>query len=72
MKRITKEDVLAIRAGTLKSFGLEDNAACGAAKTCIQYVKRMCRKQMAKQGIKDYKARVNWEQSIITIQAIAL
>lgn len=72
MERITKDDVLGIKAGTVKSFGLKDNAACNSAKTCIQYVKRVHRKTMEEKGITDYKTSVNWNQSIITIQAVAL
>lgn len=72
MERITKDDVLKITPGSIKSFGLSDNAACNAAKVCVQYVKRICRDKMAAKGIADYKTNVNWEQSIVTIQAVAV
>ena len=70
MERLTQKDILELKAGAIKSFGLKDNAACNAAKTCVQYVKRMHKDSMSSRGISDYKVSVNWDQSIVTIQAL--
>jgi ribosomal protein L9 len=72
MERLSKDDILSIKAGCLKSFGLKDNAACNAARTNVQYVKRTQKQKMTERGIADYKTSVNWNQSIITITAVAL
>lgn len=70
MDRLKQKDVLDLKAGAIRSFGLKDNAACNAAKTCVQYVKRIHKETMSNKGISDYKVSVNWDQSIVTIQAI--
>lgn len=70
MDRLTQKDILELKAGAMKSFGLKDNAACNAAKTCVQYVKRMHKEAMTSRRISDYKVNVNWDQSIVTIAAI--
>ncbi|MBR1448323.1 MAG: hypothetical protein IJ588_06215 [Prevotella sp.] len=72
MERLTKDDILNIKAGTMRSFGLKDNAACNAARTNVQYVKRTHQEEMRKRGVANYITQVNWSQSIITIQAISI
>lgn len=67
MDRITKDDILGIRAGQTKSWALPNNFACNSARTMVQYVKRMC---MPK-NIKNYTTTVDWETNIITIKAIS-
>lgn len=65
--RVTKEDILSIRAGQTKIFPLEDNAACNAARVHVQYIKRV----HLPKNIQTYETKVDWETHCITITAIA-
>ena len=64
--KVTKEEVLKIKAGTSKMFALEDGKACNAARVCVQYVKRTSKPE----DVSDYTTEIDWQQSIIRITAI--
>lgn len=65
--KLTKEDVLKIRAGASKSFALGSGLACNSARVIVQYVKRTCMPE----NIADYRTITDWENHILTITAIS-
>ena len=65
--RVTKDDIVKIKAGTTKHFVVDDGKACNAARVMVQYVKRTS----IPDGVIDYKTDIDWKQHIVSITALA-
>lgn len=65
--RVTKDDIVKIKAGTTKHFIVDDGKACNAARVMVQYVKRTC----LPEDVAGYKTDIDWDQHIVSITALA-
>lgn len=65
--RVTKDDIVKIKAGTTKHFIVDDGKACNAARVMVQYVKRTS----LPEGVTGYKTDIDWDQHIVSVTALA-
>lgn len=67
MEKLTKEEVLKIKAGKTAVFQFEDGKAVHSARQLIQYVKQTSMPA----DIEDYTTSADWQQKILVVTAVA-